>query len=302
MPVQYTVALVGFPPADVATLSSFFHLAARRPPAYVVQDEPRTADLLLVNADHPRAIGAVQRAALPARVMLIGRSDGGSGWPLQPRPVRLVPLLAAMDALMAASPSSLSSPPPPAPPAPAAPAPVAAAVSVPPPAPAPEPPRDFAATDVMPGRALQSRFHPQSRVMPDVPKGEGLLVAQSLVEGRILLKRFRQYGLEMDWCREPQQAQAMMASHPYRLVVIDRVQGEPDGFALCRQAKQRRPDAPMVVMFATTVGSMERMKAGLAGADGYLSRSVSEGELYRLLTRHRLVEPGGFAPTNFGEY
>lgn len=289
MPVQYTVALVGFPPADVATLSSFFRLAARRPPAYVVQDDPRTADLLLVNADHPRAIGAVQRAALPARVMLIGRSDGGSGWPLQPRPVRLVPLLAAMDAVLAPVSAPVPPSPPPPPPAPA-------------PPPAAVPPRDFAATDVMPGRGLQSRFHPQSRVMPEVPRGEGLLVAQSLVEGRILLKRLRQYGLEMDWCREPQQAQAMMASHPYRLVVIDRVQGEPDGLSLCRQAKQRKPDTPVVVMFATTVGSMERMKAGLAGADGYLSRSVSEGELNRLLARHGLVEPGGFAPTNFGEF
>ncbi len=287
MQAQYTVALVGFPPAEVATLSSFFRLAARRPPAYVVQDEPRTADLLLVNADHPRAIAAVQRAALPARVMLIGLSDGGSGWPLQQRPVRLVPLLSALDRVMV--------PPPP------------------PPAPAPEPrrdfastdvmpPREFASTDVMPPQALQSRFHPQSRVMTDVPRGEALLVAQSLVEGRILLKRFRQYGLAMDWCREPQQAQAMMAAHPYRLVVIDRVQGEPDGLSLCRQAKQRRPDAPVVVMFATTTGSMERMKAGLAGADAYLSRSVSEGELHRLLVRHDLAEEGGFQATNFGEF
>lgn len=283
MPVQYTVALVGFPPADATTLSSFFRMAARRPPAYLVQDEPRSADLLLVNADHPRAIAAVQRAALPAKVMLIGHGDGGSGWPCQPRPVRLVPLLAAMDQVMA--------PPPPAPP----PSRDFASTDV-------MAPREFAATDVMPGQPLKSRFHPQSRVMPEVPRGEALLVAQSLVEGRILLKRFRQYGLQMDWCREPQQAQAMMTAHPYRLVVIDRVLGEPDGLALCRMAKQRKPQAPVVVMFATTTGSMERMKAGLAGADAYLSRSVSEGELHRLLIRHELAEEGGFAPTNFGEY
>lgn len=290
MQAQYTVALVGFPPAEVATLSSFFRLAARRPPAYQVQDEPRTADLLLVNADHPRAIAAVQRAALPAKVLLIGQSDGGSGWPLEQRPVRLVPLLGALDRVMVPT-----APPPVSPP------------------PAPErrrdfastdlmPPREFASTDVMPPQALQSRFHPQSRVMPEVPRGEALLVAQSLVEGRILLKRFRQYGLAMDWCRDPQQAQTMMASHPYRLVVIDRVLGEPDGLSLCRLAKQRRPDTPVVVMFATTTGSMERMKAGLAGADAYLSRSVSEGELHRLLVRHNLAEEGGFQATNFGEF
>jgi CheY-like chemotaxis protein len=140
--------------------------------------------------------------------------------------------------------------------------------------------------------------------LPEVARGDALLVGQSLVEGRILLKRFRKYELEIDWCRDPAQAEAMMQAHAYRLVVIDRLGGQPDAFAVCRSAKQAKgpKGAPVVILFAPSAGSMERMKAGLAGADAYLSRSVSEADLYKVLAQHRLVNLNGFAPTNVGSF
>jgi DNA-binding response OmpR family regulator len=95
-----------------------------------------------------------------------------------------------------------------------------------------------------------------------------------------------------------------MQAHPYRLVVIDRLGGQPDAFAVCRSAKQAKgpKGAPVVILFAPSAGSMERMKAGLAGADAYLSRSVSEADLYKVLAQHRLVNLNGFAPTNVGSF
>ena len=103
-------------------------------------------------------------------------------------------------------------------------------------------------------------------------RAAALLVGQSLVE-RILLKRLRKYELSVDWCREPAQAQAMLKAHPSRLVVIDRLGGEPDAFQVSRWAKQAKgpKGAATVILFAPSAGSMERMKAGLAGADAYLS-------------------------------
>ncbi|EWS57516.1 hypothetical protein Y695_04811 [Hydrogenophaga sp. T4] len=64
--------------------------------------------------------------------------------------------------------------------------------------------------------------------MPDVQRGDALLVAESLVEGRILHKRFKRYNLAIDWSREAAQSLAMLKAHPYRLVIIDRLNGEPD--------------------------------------------------------------------------
>lgn len=379
MEAAYTVAVVGFSQSEAATFESFFRLAARRPPAYRVQDEVIDAQVLLVNADNAQALALVQGARLPGRVLLLGSHDGGTGWPLERKPIRFVSLLGALDALVgrataraattarvapvfaatepfkasqlqgldasmrvARSARPVSVPPlepaarprrrspdtefpptrpmtraelsagavparPPAPapvPTPAARAPVRPALpdfdgledmlNVSPPAPRA---RNTRAPDA-------TRFGRGEPLVPEVPRGDALLVGQSLVEGRILLKRFRKYELSIDWCREPAQAQAMMKAHPYRLVIIDRLSGEPDAFQICRAAKQAKGPrgAPAVIMFAPTAGSMDRMKAGLAGADAYLSRSVGEAELYKVLGQHRLVNLNGFAPTNIGSF
>jgi CheY-like chemotaxis protein len=84
--------------------------------------------------------------------------------------------------------------------------------------------------------------------------------------------------------------------------VIDRLSGQPDAFQVCRAAKQEKHSgrSPVVVMFAAIAGSMDRMKAGLAGCDAYLQRSVGEAELYKLLAQHRLVNLDAFAKTDIG--
>jgi CheY-like chemotaxis protein len=168
---------------------------------------------------------------------------------------------------------------------------------------------DFGGLDDLPSppaprstRSPRSRISTDKAAVPDVARGDMLLVAESLVEGRILLKRFKRYGLNIDWSREAAQALVMLKANPYRLVVIDRLKGDPDANQICRSAKQTKgpKGAPVVIMFAPTAGSMDRMKAGLAGSDAYLSRSVSESDLYKVLAQHRLVSLDGFAPTNVG--
>ncbi len=359
----YTVALVGFSQAETATFESFFRLAARRPPAYRVQDEVIDAQVLLVNADNAQALHLVRYAELPGKVLLVGQSDGGTGWPLQHKPVRLVSLLAGLDGLVVgprppAGSKPLAPPqrfqatqpyqasqlqgldasmrraaaagrsrrgadtefPPTRPLVREAAAPPASAVS--PPSAATAAARaqrpgvvsltDFAGLDDLPmpasPRARRSRLGAATRTpsaatasVPEVPRGDLLLVAESLVEGRALLKRLKKYELAVDWSREATQALAMLKAHPYRVVVIDRLKGDPDAFQVCRAAKQTRGPkgvAPVVFMFAPTAGSMDRMKAGLAGSDAYLPRSISEAELYKALAQHRLVSLNGFAPTN----
>ncbi|MGE0349196.1 hypothetical protein [Hydrogenophaga sp.] len=400
MVAAYTVALVGFSQAESSTFESFFRLASRRPPGYLVQDEVMDAQILIVNADNAQAVLLVRDAELPGRVLLVGSSDGGTGWPLHHKPVKLVAMLAALDEIVGArrppprrrSGHSGFSPaepykesqlqgldasmklasgqpmPPEHPPAlasgagadrgfsatqPPEDAPALApavrsgrrrrsadtefpptrpmergeVVASPPPAqaaasarrtPAAAPAQrtgvmrmtDFGSLDDLPSPpAPRSTRAPRSRIstdksaaVPEVARGDMLLVAESLVEGRILLKRFKKYGLSVDWSREAAQSLVMLKAHPYRLVVIDRLKGEPDANHICRVAKQTKgpKGAPVVIMFAPTAGSMDRMKAGLAGSDAYLSRSVGEGDLYKVLAQHRLVSLDGFAPTNVG--
>ncbi|WP_137919451.1 response regulator [Hydrogenophaga sp. 2FB] len=408
MVAAYTVALVGFSQAESSTFESFFRLASRRPPAYLVQDEVMDAQILIVNADNVQAVLLVRDAELPGRVLLVGSSDSGTGWPLQRKPVKLVALLATLDeivgarrlppqrrdAAMAPAAAQAEEPfrasqlqglnasmklasgqahtqPPDHPPsvlpgagadrgfsatvpygaeglpalAPAVkggrrrrsvdtefpltrPMPRGASLTAHLPTPAAMPVAarttpapvarpgvmrmtDFGGLDEMPSpmpppprstRAPRSRIASDKTAVPEVARGDMLLVAESLVEGRILLKRFKRYGLSVDWSREAAQAVVMLKAHAYRLVVIDRLKGEPDGNQICRLAKQTKgpKGAPVVIMFAPTAGSMDRMKAGLAGSDAYLSRSVGEADLYKVLAHHRLVHLDGFAPTNVG--
>jgi len=370
MAVAYTVALVGFAQNESATFESFFRLAARRPPAYTVQDEVMDAQILIVNADNTQALHLVRYAELPGMVLLVGHNDGGTGWPLQRKPIKLVSVLAAMDELVGARQPAVArtnaqSPVSPrqgadrsfaatepadsrkVPLAPAGrPRPRSVETEFPPTRPmersrvAPVPPRlpaaapasptaaarpsrlprpgvmgltDFGGLDVLPtpaavsrstsSRSSRSAAERTKAPVPEVKRGDVLLVAESLVEGRILHKRFKRYNLSIDWSREASQALAMLKAHPYRLVVIDRLNGEPDAFQVCRSAKQRKlpnGQSPVVVMFAPSAGSMDRLKAGLAGSDAYLSRSVGEAELYKVLAQHRLVSLDGFEKTNIG--
>lgn len=381
MGAAYTVALVGFAEAESATFESFFRLAARRPPAYQVQDEVMDAQLLIVNADNLQALHLVQYAELPGKVLLVGNSDGGTGWPLQRKPIKLVSVLAELDRLVGVAPKPGSTParrPAAAAQAPAparsaadrgfaatepltsAPLPLvpaiprrrssdtefpatrpmvrstlAATATATTPAGAPSQPMppvttaparrpngpgarpgvmrltDFGGLDELPVPASRS---PKSRAprsvnqtsqtpAPVVPRGDMLLVSESLVEGRILHKRFKRYGLNIDWSREGKQALVMLKAHAYRLVAIDRLNGDPDAYQICRaakQCKQANGQPPVVIMFAPNAGSMDRIKAGLAGSDAYLSRSVAEAEFYKLLAQHRLVDLDGFEKTNVG--
>lgn len=385
MAAAYTVALVGFAENESATFESFFRLAARRPPAYRVQDEVMDAQILIVNSDNLQALHLVQYAGLPGKVLLVGNSDGGTGWLLQRKPVKLVSVLADLDHLVGVAPrasappatrpvaaahqpvpprrgadrgfaateplSSAQMPLPPAKPLQPVAAPrrrssdtefpstrpmVRSAMSPPvPPVAVPEPPRKAVAQDATMARRLNERAArpgvmrltdfggleempaaisrtpaPRPATSPSAPaaapvvqRGDLLLVSESLVEGRILHKRFKKYGLSIDWSREGKQALVMMKSHAYRMVAVDRLNGEPDAYQICRAAKQtRQPNGqpPVVVLFSPSAGSMDRIKAGLAGSDAYLSRSVAEAELYKVLAQHRLVDLDGFEKTNVG--
>ncbi|MDR7096802.1 hypothetical protein [Hydrogenophaga laconesensis] len=392
MIAAYTVALVGFSQAESSTFESFFRLASRRPPGYLVQDEVMDAQILIVNADNVQAVLLVRDAELPGKVILVGSSDGGTGWPLHRKPVKLVAMLAALDEMVGAArpaparrrsgghsrlprqeafqpsqfqgldasmqlASGRSVPfqhPPQVPPGAGGdrgfahtqpftgvlPPTMAPAVRgarrrspdtefpptrpllngvMSPVAPRVEPPArpgvmgmtDFGSLEDLPSppapapratRSPRSKLSVEKAPVPEVARGDMLLVAESLVEGRILLKRFRKYGLTVDWSREAAQSLSMLKAHPYRVVVIDRLQGVPDANQICRTAKQTKgpKGAPVVIMFAPTAGSMDRMKAGLAGSDAYLSRSVGEADLYKVLAQHRLVSLDGFAPTNVG--
>jgi two-component system, cell cycle response regulator len=115
----HKIALVGFTSFERATFESFFRLAARRPPGYVLVNEASEADLAVVNADDVATLRAAVDNKPSPSVMLIGSTDGGTGWPIQRRPLNLMKVLTTVEQML--NPSAMV--------APAAAAPVQAAVA-----------------------------------------------------------------------------------------------------------------------------------------------------------------------------
>ena len=104
MSMPQPLALVGFPPNELSAFSALFRLAARSGPGYVLVAHPREADVVVANADDADAVRQLWRTQPAARVLLIGDSDVGTGWLVQPRPIQLLAVLEAVRAL-AASPA-----------------------------------------------------------------------------------------------------------------------------------------------------------------------------------------------------
>jgi two-component system, cell cycle response regulator len=96
----HKIALVGFSSFERATFESFFRLAARRPPGYVLVAEAAQANLAVVNADDAATLRAAIASKPCQHVMLIGATDGGTGWATQKRPLNLMKVLTTVEQLL----------------------------------------------------------------------------------------------------------------------------------------------------------------------------------------------------------
>jgi two-component system, cell cycle response regulator len=100
MSQPHKIVLVGFSSFEKVTFESFFRLAARRPPGYVLVDDAAQAHLAVVNADDPATLRQCMASKPAAQVLLIGSQDGGTGWMLQRRPLNLMKVLATVEGLL----------------------------------------------------------------------------------------------------------------------------------------------------------------------------------------------------------
>ena len=96
----HKIALIGFSSFERATFESFFRLAARRPPGYVLVAPAAEANLAVVNADDPATMRAAKASKPCPHVMLIGSDDAGTGWTLQRRPLNLMKVLTNVEQLL----------------------------------------------------------------------------------------------------------------------------------------------------------------------------------------------------------
>jgi two-component system, cell cycle response regulator len=100
MSEPHKIALHGFTAFERATFESFFRLAARRAPGYQLVADPGMAALTVVNSDDAVTLKAVIANKPSPHVLLVGATDGGTGWMLQNRPLNLMRVLTMVEQLL----------------------------------------------------------------------------------------------------------------------------------------------------------------------------------------------------------
>lgn len=111
MTQAHKIVLVGFSSFEKVTFQSFFRLAARRPPGYVLVEDASQAHLAVVNADDAAVLRQCIATKPAPQVLLIGSQDGGTGWMLQRRPLNLMKVLATVESLLAPAASAAATVP-----------------------------------------------------------------------------------------------------------------------------------------------------------------------------------------------
>lgn len=108
-------------------------------------------------------------------------------------------------------------------------------------------------------------------------------VAQNYLRNRVLAM-----GLQCDVATSGDEALLLIAQKNYAVVLLDIHMQGIDGYQTCRAIKsyKRNGIVPKVVMTSSRTGTIDKIRASMAGCDGYLTKPINEDELARLLSTH----------------
>lgn len=255
----HAIALVGFTSFEHSAFESFFRLA-RRQPGFRIVDDLNAAALILANADDLDVMRDLTAMAPRQPVLLIGSSSRGTAWPVQPRPIKLMSVLTAMEQVLS------------------------------PAAAAPEP-------QAQPRRRTPVAEAPTE---PQASDDGILVVDDSETALHFMQNRLRRFGFTAELVHSGEQALERIAKKPYRFVFLDVMMEGMDGYQACRSIKQRYyPDGkpPVVVMLTSRTGTIDKAKGKLAGCDAYLPKPLTERDLALVLTKFDVEIQRSFQPT-----
>ncbi|MES2975168.1 MAG: response regulator [Pseudomonadota bacterium] len=276
MSKPHAIALAGFTAFERTTFESFFRLAARRVQGYALVDDIQACDLIVANADDGDTMAALFARPPTVPVLLVGQDDAGTGWPIEPRPIKLMNVLTAVDQMLGMQP----------------------AAAAPPPAPR-NGTRAFAPTRPFAGDPALQPSAPAAPAADD-----GILVVDgsdaTLAAMRKLLQRV---GFTADVARSADEAFSRLQARPYRLVFLDAGLEGTDGYQACKLIKQGKygnGGPPIVVMLTGRAGTIDKIKGSMAGCDAWLAKPPEERALLKLLAKYDDQVQRSFQATRLG--
>jgi two-component system, OmpR family, response regulator len=119
-----------------------------------------------------------------------------------------------------------------------------------------------------------------------------LVVEDELKMAALLRRGLVEEGYAADVARTGEDAVVMASAAPYDAIVLDVMLGGLDGFAVCRQLRERGVWTPILMLTARD-GVLDRVAGLDSGADDYLTKPFSFAELLarlRALTRRGVAE------------
>jgi two-component system, cell cycle response regulator len=98
---RHAVHVAGFPAQEKSVFEQFFHIAGQRPPGWWLTNKIEEAAVVLLRASYSEDIDAFYGQISPwQKVIVIGLSDFGTGWPFMPRPIKLMAILNKINELV----------------------------------------------------------------------------------------------------------------------------------------------------------------------------------------------------------
>jgi two-component system, cell cycle response regulator len=321
MTQPHKIALLGFSSFERSTFESFFRLAARRAPGYQIVASGAEAALVIVNTDEAALANAFAKTRATQKVIAVGRTDAGTGWPLQQRPIKLMGVLTQVDQMLnppapvAAGFASAASPLRPAAGMPARPA-ASSAVPVASPSVVPMPAPEVSAKmsrSVRDGSGMShSRLGELAPIMGlnTQPPSDAsdiyddiLVVDDSDIALKFMQNRLSRFGFRAQLVRSGEEALGRINVQSFKFVFLDVMMEGLDGYQTCRAIKQRKyaeGKPPVIVMLTSRGGTIDKIRGTLAGCDAYLTKPLNEGELIKVLAKHDSSIERGFKATRVG--
>ena len=276
MTKPFAIALLGFSVFERSTFVSFFRLAARRVAGYEAVSDASACDMVVANADDPATMHSLMVKPPAVPVLLIGASDEGTGWPLHSRPIKLMPVLTAIDEVLAPAiaqaritPGELRGAGP-------------------------------AYLDTRP--AGEAELSHLSAKPVRAPADDGILVVDDSDTALQFMRRMlHRVGFTCELARSAEEAMARLDERSWRFVFLDVSMTGMDGYQACKAIKQRKypagSKAPVVVMLTSRASAIDKIKGSMAGCDAYMVKPLGERALLKLLAKYDDQVQRGFEPT-----
>lgn len=252
----WQLALVGFSPFERSALESCLRLATDTQRRYVVVGDMEQADLLIADADKASVRETLRLAERLDTTLVIGAHAVAGCWAQLPRPLN--PLLAVRTLgglLVGRTPPMRAQ------------AALAAAAQ---------------AQAVVALDAARAARAARQRSILVVDPSEPVL--------RFMATHLVRFGFEVRLAASGDEALKMLAEQAFEFVFVERTLPDLDGWQVCKRVKQaprrgtQRP--PKVVLLAGIDSRVDRMRAALAGCDGYLCKPLTHDALMAVVGEH----------------